>query len=450
MPKCGLAAVILGLVAAGLVVPSAVADSHGTDDTSRFIVTVVCTIYSDQLGEAMTGLELATGINLGKYMTDCDISTEYVEGELVSTTVVDIANGAGYPACQERNDCFDPHTITIDAGTEVVWTNNDVVLHTVTSVETYPDGTFDSWILPGEEFSFTFESPGTYEYSCTVHPWASGTVMVEQADAAMAQSTDAAMAQSTDAAMAQSTSEEYGPVQKLVDDFIELYMSEGLGALDIINDMRMEPSEPAVGTVINATDYMVLAHSSNPGYVGLNAQLILSKAYIPIETMMAMIMQEDGVWLSYPLPDVSGNIVGYERGWMKYHDGYVFMARHAVGVEELAQNIPGEMIRLYKMDPEGTFDTINSFMSASSYYPFVLDPDTTLVVAHGSDPDKVGGVSVVLTNSTVTLEEFRSIDEGEGVWTEYTFANPASGEEESKRSWIIKHDGYLFGAGYYP
>jgi hypothetical protein len=48
------------------------------------------------------------------------------------------------------------------------------------------------------------------------------------------------------------------------------------------------------------------------------------------------------------------------------------------------------------------------------------------------------------------LEEFRSLNEDEGVWTEYTFLNPATGLESSKHSWVVMHDGYLFGSGYYP
>jgi len=28
-------------------------------------------------------------------------------------------------------------------------------------------------------FSFTFEEPGTYEYYCSIHPYMTGTVIVE-------------------------------------------------------------------------------------------------------------------------------------------------------------------------------------------------------------------------------------------------------------------------------
>lgn len=48
--------------------------------------------------------------------------------------------------------------------------------HTVTAV----DGSFDSELLdPGESWSYTFETPGEYEYYCLPHPWMRARVIVE-------------------------------------------------------------------------------------------------------------------------------------------------------------------------------------------------------------------------------------------------------------------------------
>ena len=35
-----------------------------------------------------------------------------------------------------------------------------------------------------------------------------------------------------------------------------------------------------------------------------------------------------------------------------------------------------------------------------------------------------------------------------GRWVEYMWPNPITGEVGYKRSWSIRHDGYLFGSGY--
>ena len=37
----------------------------------------------------------------------------------------------------------------------------------------------------------------------------------------------------------------------------------------------------------------------------------------------------------------------------------------------------------------------------------------------------------------------------EGRWTEYLWHNPETNKLEMKRTWSIRHDGYLFAAGYY-
>ncbi len=36
-----------------------------------------------------------------------------------------------------------------------------------------------------------------------------------------------------------------------------------------------------------------------------------------------------------------------------------------------------------------------------------------------------------------------------GAWIDYLWPNPVSGENEQKRTWAIRHGGYLFGSGYY-
>ena len=92
------------------------------------------------------------------------------------------------------NIAYSPGTITVEAGTEVVWVNEDAaVRHTVTSgipaedgvpgvskgKPARPDGEFDGDLPDGGEFRFTFERAGTYAYFCKVHPSMTAEVVVE-------------------------------------------------------------------------------------------------------------------------------------------------------------------------------------------------------------------------------------------------------------------------------
>jgi plastocyanin len=73
---------------------------------------------------------------------------------------------------------FGPATLTVAAGTKVVWTNDDADPHTVVS-ETDPKLFKSPPLDTGETFAFTFDKPGTYRYFCSVHPHMQGTVVVQ-------------------------------------------------------------------------------------------------------------------------------------------------------------------------------------------------------------------------------------------------------------------------------
>lgn len=70
---------------------------------------------------------------------------------------------------------FNPATIAINAGDSVRWTNQDSAPH---------DAAGDGWstrtpMRKGEADEVRFDTPGTYEYICSIHPNMKGTVVVE-------------------------------------------------------------------------------------------------------------------------------------------------------------------------------------------------------------------------------------------------------------------------------
>jgi plastocyanin len=82
---------------------------------------------------------------------------------------------------------FNPGTITVRVGQQVVWVNNDSVPHTTTSGSCSggtctPAPGWDSGTLnPGQSFAFTFTSAGTFTYFCRIHGASmQGTVVVTQ------------------------------------------------------------------------------------------------------------------------------------------------------------------------------------------------------------------------------------------------------------------------------
>jgi plastocyanin len=76
------------------------------------------------------------------------------------------------------NFTFNPQVVTVKAGDTVVWTNNDDIPHTVASPR---NGIKSKPLDTGDAFSFTFTTPGSYDYFCSLHPHMTGRIVVEAA-----------------------------------------------------------------------------------------------------------------------------------------------------------------------------------------------------------------------------------------------------------------------------
>jgi len=65
-----------------------------------------------------------------------------------------------------ENFVYEPRTITVKPGTEVIFVNRDPAKHTVTA----DNGQFDSGdIAAGESYTLKLDQPGTYPYFCAFH-----------------------------------------------------------------------------------------------------------------------------------------------------------------------------------------------------------------------------------------------------------------------------------------
>jgi plastocyanin len=75
---------------------------------------------------------------------------------------------------------FQPNPVNVKTGETVTWTNNDQILHTVTSgTRGNSDGMFDQRLDGvGSKAMFTFNAAGTFAYHCEIHPGMDATVVV--------------------------------------------------------------------------------------------------------------------------------------------------------------------------------------------------------------------------------------------------------------------------------
>ena len=104
-----------------------------------------------------------------------EIVQEVPESEIFAISIL-----AG--SAEQGNPDYDPDTATISQGFVIEWTNDDEVMHTVTSSLDFGE-TFDSSILnAGERFLLDSNELdiGSYEYMCVVHPWMVASIVIEE------------------------------------------------------------------------------------------------------------------------------------------------------------------------------------------------------------------------------------------------------------------------------
>ena len=110
------------------------------------------------------------------------------------------SGGGGNVVNMPAEHVFEPETITVKVGDEVTWKNGSSEQHTVTadqgsipsgadyfasgdapSEEAANDDLTGGLIGPGDEYSTTFDAPGTYHYYCILHraDGMKGTVVVK-------------------------------------------------------------------------------------------------------------------------------------------------------------------------------------------------------------------------------------------------------------------------------
>jgi plastocyanin len=130
-------------------------DTPGTFD-------FVCQFHSEMRGTVIVepnGSPVASPVASPAALTPIATAASPSAGTAVTIDIVDFA--------------FSEAEITVAPGTTVTWMNTGVAPHTVTGLP-QESGTID----PGQSFSYTFDTAGTFTYQCAFHPQMKATVIV--------------------------------------------------------------------------------------------------------------------------------------------------------------------------------------------------------------------------------------------------------------------------------
>ena len=217
--------------------------------------------------------------------------------------------------------------------------------------------------------------------------------------------------------------------------------------------------------ITDAND-MFVAHPAVPSFVGKGIKDIpgLDGTLVGVEIAMAT---TEGHWTDYLWPNPETKKIELKRTWSIRHDGYLFGS----GYYEPWVRDPATLTPASKDDPvafthyfvlaaiaryefEGLEATAAYYNDKANidgqWYVFITDADD-MFVAHAPSPDLVGTDLkdvLGLDGSRMLGVEIAAATET-GLWIKYLWPNPETGADEQKRTWAIRHDGYLFGSGYY-
>ena len=107
-----------------------------------------------------------------------------------------------------------------------------------------------------------------------------------------------------------------------------------------------------------------------------------------------------------------------------------------------------------RYDAEGRDATVSYYNTPESlngeWYVFIFD-EADKLIAHANPEllgmDLKGALGVDSTG--YQFGDAMLTADNRGLWVDYLFLNPQTGNQEYKHSWVIRHDGLLFGSGWY-
>ena len=177
----------------------------------------------------------------------------------------------------------------------------------------------------------------------------------------------------------------------------------------------------------------------------------------PFGRMLFDSASEDGVWIDYMRLNPVGDLE-LKHSWSIVHDGLRFSSGwfepgpRRSDQPAFTQEYVRLAMNLYDTSGRDVLvDYYNDPVSVDGQWHMFIADESGRLIAHGADQDLVGVplVDVVGANGYPSGHiVFDDADE-DGEWSEYIFYNPSTGRSQTKHSWLIKHDGLIFGSGWY-
>ena len=173
-----------------------------------------------------------------------------------------------------------------------------------------------------------------------------------------------------------------------------------------------------------------------------------------------------GRWVTATLPNPVNDLEQTKHLWAVKHDGLIFVSGWYETPEIAELDVPeredvdgytkyvvNQAIARYEIEGrDATVDYYNTEASVDGeWYVFITDEDN-IMISHATIPGNVG-LSLIedlgIDSTGYAFGPVMAAAGENGRWVSYVYLNPATGQEETKHSWVVRRHGLLFGSGWY-
>ena len=244
--------------------------------------------------------------------------------------------------------------------------------------------------------------------------------------------------------------------QSFVEEAIRFYRENGLDAA-VARYTDPDSVDGQWYVFILDEEGTTIAHPTRPDFIGTSPSVrrdINGKPY----GLQVVAAPEEGAWVDYVFENPDTGELQRKNTWVVRRDGLVFGS----GWYEPGTTVddPAAFTRTFVQQALDLYDAIGREAAIAFYntpesihgqwYVFISDEDDVML-AHATVPANVGRSAddIVGPNAFPAGRLVTDAATEDGAWVSYTYLNPATGESESKHSWVVRYDGLLFGSGWY-
>ena len=239
--------------------------------------------------------------------------------------------------------------------------------------------------------------------------------------------------------------------QSLVQRAVNLYDDLGRdGTVDYYNKPESVDG-PWYVFILRENDLRTLANGARPELVDIDPPARIDAAgYAYGEAFAAT--TDEGHWVSYVFINPATDEFESKHTWIMEHDGLLFGSGWYAEPAAYTQYLVNEAISMY--ESEGREATVAYYNSPDNidgqWYVFIGD-ENDVMLAHAPVPDNVGKRfdEIISPDGYPAGAQAAAAAVEGGAWTTYTYLNAVSGNAETKHSWMVRHDGLIFGSGWY-